>query len=295
MSINMEQNINLAKYTSWKIGGPADYFCMPTNLSEMLEAENFAKKNSLNIFVLGSGSNILVPDEGIRGLVICTKKFVGISSKVNTNTNKLEIEATGGESKANLLKVFLQYNLAPALMLVGLPGDVGGGIAMNAGVSDAIVPREFVEITDSFSVLKDGKIREYSKEEIAWSYRNTQNWQPGIIVSAKFSWSMQEPIADLAEQIKTLKKRRIEKQPLDLPSCGSVFMNPKPHFAGKLIEECGLKGFRIGDAQVSPKHANFIVNVGKATAQDMKDIIAHVQKVVKEKTGIELHREVKYL
>ena len=294
-SLVVDKNISLAKYTSWKIGGPAEYFCLPENLEQMIEAEAYANKNSLKMFVLGSGSNVLVPDEGIQGLVICTKKYVGIKTSIDATTNVLRIECAAGESKNNLLKAFLQYNLPPAVMLVGLPGDIGGGIVMNAGVSDNLVPREFVEITDWFDVLYQGKIKRLSKNDVQWSYRNCQGWQPGIVVAAGLSWSLQDVKENLADEVKNLKKKRMEKQPLDLPSCGSVFMNPKPHFAGKLIEDCGLKSYRIGDAQVSPKHANFIVNLGNATAKDTRDLIEYVQKVVLQKTGIELHKEVKFL
>ena len=166
---------------------------------------------------------------------------------------------------------------------------------MNAGVAEKMTPREFVEFTDWFEVLKpDGSIRRYLREDVEWAYRHCNGWQPGIIARVGLSWPL-EPSADVLERVKAANKVRLTKQPLDLPSCGSVFKNPPGTSSGREIEAAGLKGFSIGGAQVSVKHANFIVNTGDASARDVDGVIKHVQKTVRLKAGIELKTEVVYL
>ena len=286
----------LNKYAWWKIGGQADHFCQPKTISEVQEAAQFAKVNQLAITLLSGGTNVLVSDAGVEGLVICTKLLKGVESK--EVGGRLEITALAGTPKAELTKLFLQKKLAPALFLCGLPGNVDGGVVMNAGVSENITPKEFVEITDwvEYIDLNDPNfaVKKKSKQQIGWHYRHSEGWQPGIVVRAGFSWPI-EPMEDLQSKVKEATKLRMSKQPLDLPSCGSVFKNPPGLKAGALIDQCGLKGFQVGGAQVSPKHANFIVNVGGAKAADVKQVIEHVQRLVKEKFAVLLETEVRYL
>lgn len=292
-SLEIEKNVCLKKYNSWNVGGEAEYFCTPKNLEEMIEAEKFSIENNLSIRVLGSGSNVLIPDEGIRGLVICTKKFKEIN--VIKTEDHLKIDCSSGTPKFQLMKAFLQESLPPAIFLSGLPGDVGGGIVMNAGISEKIKPREFVDITDWFEVLHQGKIRRYDKQEVSWSYRHCKGWEPGMIVRAGFSYPMNEKKESIKERATQFAKSRKERQPLEMPSCGSTFVNPEGTSAGFLIEDSGLKGFQIGDAQVSHKHANFIVNLGNAKATDIKKLIEHIVEIVKQKHGIQLRTEVQFL
>ncbi len=288
--IEFKPDASLAPLTSWLVGGPAEFLCLPKNLEELKEAQSWALTKKLPITVLGGGSNVLISDQGIRGLVIGLKNFSG-TALLETG-GRLEITALSGTSKSELLKIFLKHKLSPALFLAGLPGDVGGGIVMNAGVAESFKPREFVELTDWVEVLReDQSIQRLSKDQLHWSYRHCQGWQPGIIVRVGLSWPM-EPDPTILEQVKNANKVRLSKQPLDLPSCGSVFVNPVGHKAAQLIDSCGLKGFSVGDAQVSQKHANFIVNQGSAKAQDILQVIQHVQKTVKEKTGVQLQTEV---
>lgn len=288
--IEIKENILLAPYTSWLIGGPAEFFCLPKTLEEIQEAQKWAQDRKLNQTVLGSGSNVLISDQGIKGLVMCLKNFAGTDLK--EENNRLQITALSGTSKSELLKIFLKYKLAPALFLAGLPGDVGGGIVMNAGVAESFQPREFVEITDWVEVLNEnGKVQRFSKDELKWSYRHCHGWQPGIIVRVQMSWPLQID-ASILDQVRQANKVRLSKQPLDLPSCGSVFVNPAGHKAAQLIDSCGLKGFTIGGAQVSTKHANFIVNTGQAKARDVLQIIQHVQNVVRLQKSVELQTEV---
>lgn len=290
MSLNILNNVLLDQYTSWLIGGPAEFFCMPKTVEELKMALSYAEEKKLPITILGGGSNVLVSDEGVAGLVICLRQMSQISHKIEKD--RLHIEALAGTAKSELLKIFLKNKLAPALFLAGLPGDVGGGVVMNAGVAEKFVPREFMDFVDSVEVMeKNGSTYWIDKKDLQVSYRHTHGWQPHIIINVKISWPMQTD-ESILQKVKDANKFRLSKQPLDMPSCGSVFKNPEGHKAAQLIEQCGLKGFQIGEAQVSLKHSNFIVNLGQAKAQDTWNVIVHVQKTVLEKTGVSLTTEV---
>jgi UDP-N-acetylmuramate dehydrogenase len=285
----ISRDVSLCHYTSWQIGGAAEHFCLPKSLEQMKEAIHFAHTHRLQVTVLGAGSNVLVSDAGIKGLVICMRDFKNYQV---TKSSRLEINCQAGVPKSELLKIFLKFKLKPALFLAGIPGDVGGGVVMNAGVAENFLPREFVEIVDWIEVLKeDGELKKYKREDLGWSYRHCLGWQPGIIVGVGISWPM-EPDDSILVQVKEANRTRLSKQPLDQPSCGSVFVNPAGEKAARLIDSCGLKGYTIGGAQVSLKHANFIVNLGSARAADVKTVIQHVQSAVKSKTGIDLKTEV---
>lgn len=290
MSLNILNNVNLAKYTSWLIGGPAEFFCTPTDIRELQEALSFAREKNLKITVIGGGSNILVADSGISGLVIGLCRLSEVKSEVKNS--RLYVEALAGSSKSELLKIFLKNQLEPALFLAGLPGDIGGGVVMNAGVAEAFKPREFMELVDEIEVMNlQGEIKKIKKADLKIRYRHTDGWQPDIVTKVYISWPFeQNPL--ILQQVREANKIRLSKQPLDMPSCGSVFKNPEGHKAAQLIDQCGLKGFRIGDAQVSVKHANFIVNLGVATANDTWAVIQHVKDSVKKEKGIELNTEV---
>ncbi|OQW47308.1 MAG: hypothetical protein A4S09_16060 [Proteobacteria bacterium SG_bin7] len=292
--MNIVQNQILANLTSWKVGGPARYFCQPENYKDISEAVEFAEKNNLKIVILGGGSNVLVSDKGISGVVLHLGKLNQMT--VKEENGNLKISAQAGVPKSELGRAFLKKKLAPAVFLAGLPGDIGGGIVMNAGVSDATVPKEFVEITEWVEIYRfdQKKFITMSADDLAWSYRKCSGWQPGIIVQAGFQWKLGES-PDIVETVFAANRLRVGKQPLNLPSCGSVFKNPTGDKAGRLIDSCGLKGFQVGKAQVSPKHANFIVNLGGATASDIDQVIRYVKKTVMEKTKVELEAEVVYL
>ncbi|HEX4923397.1 MAG TPA: UDP-N-acetylmuramate dehydrogenase [Bdellovibrionales bacterium] len=293
LSLVVRPNYSLASFTSWNVGGPADNFCTPVALEELVEAYHWAHTHNLPVTVLGGGTNVLISDEGIEGFVIGLSKFGG--TQVRENDGRLHISAFAGTPKSEILKIFLKYKLAPALFLAGLPGDVGGGVVMNAGVAEDFRPREFNEIVDWIEVIRPNeKIRRIQKDELKWAYRHSEGWQPGIIVRVHMSWPL-ESQEDILEKVKAANKLRLQKQPLELPSCGSVFRNPPGHKAGQLIEACGLKGYKIGGAQVSPKHANFIVNVGEAKARDIHRVIEHVKATVKKEKGVDLQTEVVYL
>jgi UDP-N-acetylmuramate dehydrogenase len=292
--VEILEKVPLKDWTFWKIGGPADYFCLPTSIDEVRDALTFARDKKIPFTVVGGGTNVLVSDAGVAGLVICMKKLVGVSSE--ERDGRLILEALAGSGKSELVKAFLKRKLAPALFLCGLPGDVGGGVVMNAGVAEMISPREFVEITDWIEVLHPGSLalKRFTRDEISWTYRHTEGWQPGLIVRAGISWPLVAD-ADIPVRVKEATKNRLARQPLELPSCGSTFKNPDGGKAGALIEQVGLKGYTVGGAQVSPKHANFIVNLGGATAKDVRKIIAVIQSKVQQQTGFQLETEVKLL
>jgi UDP-N-acetylmuramate dehydrogenase len=168
---------------------------------------------------------------------------------------------------------------------------VGGGVVMNAGVGESITPREFVELTDWVEVLREGKVHRLAARDLTWSYRHCHGWQPGILVRVGISWPL-NPVPDVLTKVREANTLRLKKQPLEWPSCGSVFVNPPGHKSGQLIEGCGLKGFSIGGAQVSERHGNFIINTGNATAHDITSLIAYVQATVLAKTGVSLKTEV---
>ncbi|MBL7668857.1 MAG: UDP-N-acetylmuramate dehydrogenase [Bdellovibrionaceae bacterium] len=295
----IETNVPLAPYTSWLIGGPADFLCLPETEEQLSEALTIAKDKKFPVTILGGGTNVLVSDQGVRGLVICLKKFSRTEVELVTETKPeqsyLRIRALAGTPKAELLRIFLKYKMAPALFLAGLPGDVGGGVVMNAGVAESLVPREFGELVRSIQVLRWEKNTlqriDLGRNQLRWTYRHSDGWQPGIITQVELVWPSIE-VPSILEQVKAANLNRLQKQPLDKPSCGSVFVNPVGGKAAQIIDECGLKGLSIGSAQVSLKHANFIVNQGGATATDTWRLIQKVQQRVKELKGVNLTTEV---
>lgn len=284
---------SLANLNSWKVGGEAEYFCTPSNIDECIEAHNWAASKKLAVTYLGLGSNVLISDKGIKGLVICTRKLKAIHHY--EEEGKLKIECMAGNTKMELLKLFLKYELSPALMFAGIPGDIGGGVVMNAGISEKLEPREFEEVVEWVEVLRDGEIHRYQHKDLEWTYRHCHGWEPGMLVKACISWPLEPKTPEIKKLVKEANQTRLKKQPLELPSCGSVFKNPLPQHSGRLIEEAGLKGHSIGGAQVSEKHANFIVNTGNATASEMRSLIELVQKTVHEKFKVQLQTEVRYL
>jgi len=304
MSLEIQKKTTLANYTSWKIGGDADYFCLPKSTEDIKEALLWAHQNAVEVTYLGGGTNVLISDRGIRGLVICFKNFAGIEDE--SNDTHLRIRCKAGTLKMKAMRRFLKLDLAPALFLSGLPGDVAGGVVMNAGVSENVTPKEFVEIVESFKVLKfEGGVhveKEFKKEDVQWDYRKSKGWQPGVITEVVLSWPLHNKVKNLKAMVKEAQELRASKQPLSEPSCGSVFRNPLDDLnnkdkksAGYLIENSGLKGYQYGGAEISRKHANFIVNKGAATALDVHCTIGIAQKKVEHIFGVKLQNEVRYL
>lgn len=296
MSLQILKNVRLDQYTSWLIGGEAEEFCLPETRDDLLHALAHAKKQQIPYTILGGGSNVLVSDRGIKGLVIGLRRFSQIEAKIENN--KIQISCLSGTAKSELLKVFLKNKSEAALFLSGLPGDVGGGVVMNAGVAESFSPREFMDFVTEIEVVDfEGVAKILQKKDLKISYRHCDGWQslnakkPNIVTSVKIEWPLKAD-ETVITRVREANKVRLSKQPLDMPSCGSVFKNPEGFKAAQLIDQCGLKGFQIGQAQVSLKHANFIVNLGGASATDTWNLILHVQKTVKEKTAVQLSTEV---
>ncbi len=296
MNFNIEKNKDLKGFTSWLVGGPAEHYIAPKTTEELELAYRWGleKFGTNGVHLLAGGTNVLISDRGVSGLTIHLRWYSGIVSETEED-GCLKLVALAGTPKSELLKVFLKRQLAPALFLAGLPGDVGGGVVMNAGVSEAVVPREFGEIVEWIEVIRDQGTSRLPHDQLKWSYRHCHGWDPGIISKVKVRWPLAPREPDLLERVRAANKTRMQKQPLDWPSCGSVFVNPLGHKAGQLIESSGLKGYRIGGAEVSKKHANFVINLGGATALDIHQVIVHVQREVQRIHGIELKTEVVYL
>jgi len=277
------KNEPMKNHTSFKIGGAADEFCTASGKDEIIELINYAKGKDMPYFIMGNGSNLLVSDKGIRGLVIqISGKFSDFEISENI------IKAESGVLLSSLAKAAQKNGLSGMEFASGIPGTLGGAVYMNAGAYGG----EMSSIVKSVTYLKDGEIKKI-EDGFEFGYRKSLFADLGaVILEAELELEKGNP-EEIKARMEDYKIRRTEKQPLNMPSAGSVFKRPKGYFAGGLIEEAGLKGFKIGGAVVSEKHAGFIVNAGSATAGDVLALIEHIQKTVKEKFNVELETEVK--
>jgi len=282
---NVKVDEPMRNHTSFKIGGPADFLVTPCSVQSLCEVIKLCKKENLPIFIMGNGTNLLVSDKGIRGVV------VKIYDNLNWYVVKENcIEAYGGILLSKLSDIALENELTGLEFASGIPGTLGGAVAMNAGayggeMKDVVVETEFID--------KDGNLKKIKGEEHQFGYRTSFiQKQSAVAVKSVIKLKKGERAA-IKALIDDLTARRQDKQPLEMPSAGSVFKRPEGYFAGKLIEDCGLRGFSIGGAQVSEKHCGFIVNKGNATSKDILDLIRHIQKTVREKFGVELQTEIK--
>ena len=295
--IDIRDNVPLAPLTSWKVGGSAEHFFSPQTEEEVGLALQWAHENGHKVTVLSGGTNVLVSDRGIDGLVLYMNELRGI--EILNVDNPFIVEVLAGTPKSDVLKEFLKRKLPPAIFLAGLPGDIGGGVVMNAGVGYEVEPREFCELVESFKVVEcdeEGVLHEkfFHREGVEWAYRKSSGWQPGVITRVQLSWK-NLPDDDVLTKVREANNRRKSTQPLSFPSCGSTFKNPEGKHAGFLIEEAGLKGLQVGGIQVSEKHANFLVNTGTGTAEDVHNLIQKIQEKIKEKYSVDLQTEAVYL
>ncbi len=290
----IHQDVSLKKMNSWQVGGAADFYCAPISIDELKAALKWAAISKINWVILGGGTNILISEWGIKGLTIQLSRLSQI--EVVKSEKEISFACLAGTAKSDLLKQLLKYKLEASIFIAGIPGSVGGGVVMNAGVGENVEPREFVEIVDWIEVLKTPslEIKRYKKTDLNWKYRHCTGWQPGIIIRIGIKL-LNDPKPTILERVRIANRTRAAKQPLDMPSCGSVFRNPPGDKAGRLIEAAGLKGYSIGGAEVSEKHANFIVNTGKATATNISQVISHIQEVVEKKFAVSLKTEVVWL
>lgn len=279
--LSIKENVPLAIYSSFHIGGPARYFAEIKSSEEALEALEYAKKNNLKTFFLGGGTNILFPDEGINALVI--KSAIATIEK-----NALQLKVGSGVYTTTLAQYCLQHSLSGIETLFGLPGTIGGAIHGNAGS----LGTEIKDVIESVTVINaQHQLETLQVSELAFTYRGSAlKLAPKFILHCVMNLVPGDP-ATMSQKMTETKNWRRDKQPGGF-TAGSFFKNPPNTSAGYLIEQAGLKGFSIGGAEVSNKHANFLTNTGKATNKDVMMLAAHVKQVVQEKFGITLVEEI---
>ena len=274
----------MAKHTSFRIGGPADVLAQPADEAELAALLKRAGEHAVPVTLVGNGSNLLVRDKGIRGLVI---KLSNIFSSITVEGNVLTFGS--GISLAMASKKAASLSLSGLEFAVGIPGTIGGAVYMNAGAYDG----EMAKVVTCVRVMDmQGKISELQASELDFAYRHTALQNSGWIVISVTVALQPGEVESIAAKMADFSQRRISKQPLELPSAGSMFKRPPGYFAGTLIDQTGLKGYTVGGAQVSTKHAGFVVNVGGATAKDVLQLISDVQSKVFAAHGVRLEPEV---
>ncbi|MCS7226543.1 MAG: UDP-N-acetylmuramate dehydrogenase [Gloeomargarita sp. SKYB31] len=287
-AIPYQQQVMLAEWTTYRVGGTAQWFACPRTLADLHRLLTWATAEQAPVTVLGAGSNVLVSDRGIEGLVLCTRYLRGATWDEQTG----QVTAAAGMPLPQLAWEAARRGWQGLAWAVGIPGTVGGAVVMNAGAQGGCTAEYLV----SAEVWMDGHIVTLTPAELGYSYRFSKlQITPGVVLSACWQCTPGHDPAVLLRQTGDYLHHRRTTQPYHLPSCGSVFRNPPHYKAGWLIEQSGLKGYQIGQAQVSPLHANFIVNLGGATAQHIYDLICHVQATVAQRWGIQLQPEVKFI
>ena len=279
----------LSAFTTYRIGGPADAICFVPDAKLLQTLLRFLDRENITGFVIGRGSNLLVKDEGVRGCVILLRGDLATVSGDVTHHGRLK--AGGGLDTVELLNFCRQNGMAGLEFLSGIPGTLGGAVVMNAGAWGRFIGDQVREV---LFMEHGGTWRKHSGVEMKFAYRYAAIPQGAIIVEVVLETTPADP-EKIGGQIKEILLKRKAKQPLEQPSAGSVFKNPPGFYAGQLIEEAGLKGSRIGDALVSTKHANFIVNAGQATAKDVLALIALIQERVWAARGVRLEPEIKVI
>ncbi len=276
----------LNRYTTWRVGGPGEAVLIPESIDDIQKTLSFIPQD-YPVTWLGLGSNVLIQDAGISGLVIITQGSILNETKIEGNT----IYAQAGVPCGQLARFVARNDKAGLEFLAGIPGTVGGALAMNAGCYGG---ETWDHITQVETIDRQGVRHLRQKNEFKIAYRKAFFSETEYFLAAYFKVREGNKAEGLL-QIKTMLEKRNLAQPTNLPNCGSVFKNPEGHFSAALIQACGLKGHRIGGAQISEKHANFIVNIDNARSSDILELIALAKKSVKEKFGIELEQEVKIL
>ena len=284
--IEIKQDEPLMHYTYTHTGGPADWLAFPKNVEEVQTLVAYANDHQLPLTVLGNASNLIVRDGGIEGLTLILTRM----NKISVTGNRVTAQA--GAAYIETTIAARDHSLTGLEFAAGIPGSIGGAIFMNAGAYGG----ETKEVVESATVLlPDGTVKRLNNEELDFGYRHSSvQDNHGVVLDATFSLQPGDH-DEIAAKMDELNARRAAKQPLDLPSCGSVFKRPTGYFAGKLIHDAGLQGYTAGGAQVSTKHAGFIVNIDHGTANDYVAVIHHVQQTVKEKFGVSLQTEVRII
>jgi UDP-N-acetylmuramate dehydrogenase len=275
-------NEPLAQYTSMKVGGPADYYFEPADKADVIQLVRYLRQQGFPYLVLGRGSNLLVSDEGYRGAVINVEE--GLS---NVSLQGELVVAEAGAKMSKFVEFCIQHELAGVEMLAGIPGTIGGAVVMNAGAHGGEISNCLVDV----EVLRGEEVQRVKKTEAQFAYRTSALVQD-VVLEASFKLPKGTKEELIKRRSEFLRERNL-KQPTNLPNTGSMFKNPRGNFAAKLIEQAGLKGKRVGDAQISDKHANFIVNLGNARASDIVTLLDLAQRTVYQNTGILMELEVK--
>ena len=282
---NLRENVSLKDYNTWKVGGKAEYLYEPHDLEDLKIFLNLTSDEKVTF--LGNGSNVLIRDNGIKGYVICLKK--SLNNFQIHGKNKFIFEA--GLSCMKIAQISANHNLTGLEFLCGVPGTLGGALKMNAGCYGGNIWNNIVDVT---LINKRGNLVKRTKDDFKISYRNVEIDEDNFFVSASFNLK-ENKMNNSQNIIKDFLKDRRSNQPTGLPSCGSVFKNPKNLFAAKILDSLGLKGYRIGGAYVSEKHANFIIAERSAKSEDIEKLISFIQKKVYEDTKISLETEVKFI
>ncbi|MCP1103642.1 UDP-N-acetylmuramate dehydrogenase [Aequitasia blattaphilus] len=284
---NVLINEDMKNHTTFQVGGPADYYLCPTNIEDLKRVLSICKEENLPYYVLGNGSNLLVGDKGYRGVIIETHE----------NLNKIQIEGTqiramAGAGLSKVANRALSEGLTGMEFASGIPGSIGGACVMNAGAYGG----EMKDILCQVLVLTpEGEVVEIKKEDMELGYRTSLFAKKHLIVLEATLCLEKGNSEEIKERMDSLTEQRTTKQPLEYPSAGSTFKRPEGYFAGKLIQDAGLSGKRIGGAMVSEKHNGFVINAGGATTKDITDLMDFIIKTVKEKHGVILEPEVKRL
>lgn len=283
-------------HTTFRIGGPARFYALPKTEEELIALIQLCNQKEVPFFILGNGSNLLVGDQGFDGVVIEVKEYFSKMKfqEVNTEKDKKSVRVTVGAGimLAKLAREVANQSLQGFEFAAGIPGTLGGAVAMNAGAYGGEIKDHIVKAK---VLTKQGNVLELTKEELELGYRRSIiTKQDYIVLEAQFEFTYGDKTTIL-ETIQDFNGRRKEKQPLEYPSAGSTFKRPEGYFAGKLIQDAGLRGFRIGDLMVSEKHCGFVVNVGNGTAAQAKELIEKVTETVEAQFGVTLEPEVRMI
>lgn len=286
--VEVDWNVKLAGHTSLRVGGPVSCLLRPLNLAGLQSSVQVLSQNHYPYFILGRGTNLLVRDTGTRAAAISLESGFSQVERLDASGR---VRVGAGLRLNRLLRFCLQENLSGLEFIAGIPGSVGGAVRMNAGTHAG----EMADVCEEvLLLLADGSLSRLAGSQLCFSYRRAELPSGAVLLEAEFSFSpsSREQIRD---KIRTLLRERKEKQPWRLPSAGSVFKNPPGDFAGRLIEAVGLKGVRVGDAQISPRHANFIVNRGQARARDILALIELARDKVSQEFGVQLELEIEII
>ena len=277
----------MKRHTTFRIGGPAEVFVMPKTVDEVARALEICREEGLSYFVLGNGSNLLVSDEGYRGVIIQMDR-----NMENITVEGTEIRAAAGALLSSIAVAARRASLTGFEFAGGIPGTLGGAVVMNAGAYGGEMKDVLKEVT---VMTGEGEIRVIPASELEMGYRTSIIKRAGYLVLGATISLREGDLEEIKALTKELSEKRTSKQPLEFPSAGSTFKRPEGYFAGKLIMDSGLRGYQIGGARVSDKHCGFVINAGDATAKDVVDLMDHVTEVVREKYGVTLEPEVKFL